>query len=33
MRERAELQGGAFAARSEPGRGTTIKVRVPCEGD
>lgn len=29
MRERCELLGGSFELRSEPGRGTRVRVRVP----
>jgi PAS domain S-box-containing protein len=29
MRERAKLLGGTFAIESEPGKGTTIHVRIP----
>jgi len=37
MRERAALVGGRFEIESEPGKGTTVYVRVPFiqagEGD
>ena len=29
MRERAARAGGQFEFRSAPGRGTTVRVRVP----
>jgi hypothetical protein len=29
MRERVELVGGSFAVVSAPGRGTTIRARIP----
>lgn len=29
MRERAEMVGGTFSVESEPGKGTTIRVRIP----
>ncbi len=29
MRERAELAGGTFAIESTPGKGTTVRIRVP----
>jgi signal transduction histidine kinase len=29
MRERAEALGAAFSLVSEPGRGTTVEVRLP----
>jgi signal transduction histidine kinase len=32
MRERALACGGAFAIASEPGRGTTVSLRVPLNG-
>jgi signal transduction histidine kinase len=30
MRERAALLGGEVRVRGEPGRGTTVSVRIPC---
>ncbi len=32
MRERVEMLGGIFVIESSPGKGTTIKVEVPCHG-
>ncbi len=32
MRERAELAGGSFEMRSQPGKGTTLSVIVPLDG-
>jgi signal transduction histidine kinase len=32
MRERAALVSGALEVKSEPGRGTTVKVSVPMKG-
>jgi signal transduction histidine kinase len=29
MRERAMLLGGEFTIAGEPGRGTTVRVRIP----
>ncbi len=31
MRERAEMLGGAFRVESEPGKGTSIHVRIPVD--
>ena len=31
MRERAIMFGGAFEIHSQPGRGTTVCVRIPCD--
>jgi signal transduction histidine kinase len=33
MRERVEMVGGAFSIESAPGKGTTIRVRIPLRGD
>ncbi len=33
MKERAELVGGTFEARSSPGKGTTLLVRVAHGGE
>lgn len=33
MRERARALGGAFAVDTEPGRGATVRVAVPCWRD
>jgi signal transduction histidine kinase len=30
MRERVEMLGGEFAIESSPGRGTTVRIEVPC---
>ncbi|MBM3793610.1 MAG: hypothetical protein FJW31_05995 [Acidobacteria bacterium] len=30
MQERARLLGGVCTVRSEPSRGTTLEVRIPC---
>ncbi len=30
MRERVEMLGGKFAIESSPGKGTTVRVEVPC---
>ncbi len=30
MRERVEMMGGKFTVESAPGKGTTVKVEVPC---
>jgi len=30
MRERVEMLGGTFTIESSPGKGTTVKVEVPC---
>ncbi len=32
MRERAQLAGGSFKIRSQPGKGTTVSVTVPFDG-
>jgi signal transduction histidine kinase len=32
MRERAQLAGGSFNLRSQPGKGTTVSVTVPFDG-
>ena len=32
MRERVEMVGGVFDVESEPGKGTTIRARVPFAG-
>jgi signal transduction histidine kinase len=32
MRERAQLAGGSWEIRSKPGKGTTVRARVPIEG-
>jgi len=32
MRERAELAGGSFEMRSQPGKGTSLSAIVPLEG-
>jgi signal transduction histidine kinase len=32
MRERAQLAGGHWEIRSKPGKGTTVRARVPIEG-
>ena len=31
MRERVEMLGGQFTIESSPGRGTTVRVEVPCD--
>ncbi len=31
MRERIEMLGGTFTIESAPGKGTTVKVEVPCD--
>ena len=33
MKERAELVGGSFEVRSDPGRGTQVVARVPQGGE
>jgi signal transduction histidine kinase len=30
MRERVKMLGGEFAIESSPGKGTTVRVEVPC---
>jgi signal transduction histidine kinase len=32
MRERVEMLGGSFLIESTPGKGTTIKAEIPCDG-
>jgi signal transduction histidine kinase len=32
MRERIEMLGGRFLIESTPGKGTTIKAEIPCDG-
>jgi signal transduction histidine kinase len=31
MKERSSLLGGTFSIESEPGKGTTIRVKIPRE--
>jgi two-component system sensor kinase len=33
MRERANLVGGKLDVQSEPGKGTTVRFRVPLHGN
>ncbi len=33
MRERVEMVGGTFAVESSPGKGTTVRVEIPFDGD
>jgi PAS domain S-box-containing protein len=32
MRERAEMVGGSFEVQTKPGKGTTVKARIPISG-
>jgi signal transduction histidine kinase len=32
MEERAVLAGGRFEITSEPGRGTSVRARIPLDG-
>jgi signal transduction histidine kinase len=31
MKERVEMVNGTFTIESIPGRGTTVRVEIPCE--